>query len=239
MKLIQETKQIIRRLILGHNISTYYFSQSGEDAIIQNIFSSKLSNKEPGFFIDIGAFHPQHHSNTNLLYINGWSGINIDPRPGSMRLFNKYRKRDINLEIGVSDKKEKLIYYFIDDNSPMNSFSRSNLEKLGMLKRVKQEILIDVYPLNEILNKYLPNNQQIDLINIDAEGYEFKILKSLDWNKYCPKVIIVEMEASSLLDVINNDVSKFFFALNYEIAAKTVLLKNLGSVIFVHNSFNY
>ena len=74
------------------------FSQNGEDSVLLRIFD----NKNDGFYVDIGAFHPICYSNTYALYKKGWRGINIDATPGSMFLFNKIRPRDINIETGIS-----------------------------------------------------------------------------------------------------------------------------------------
>ena len=57
-----------------------------------------------GYYVDIGAHHPVKYSNTYLLWLNGWSGINIDPLPNVMALFDKYRPKDINLNIVIQKK---------------------------------------------------------------------------------------------------------------------------------------
>ncbi|MFM5955986.1 MAG: FkbM family methyltransferase, partial [Dolichospermum sp.] len=72
--------------------------------------------------MDIGAHHPQRFSNTYYFYLKGWSGINIDAMPGSMKIFDDLRPLDINLEIPISDKSEILTYYEFDEPA-LNSFS--------------------------------------------------------------------------------------------------------------------
>lgn len=230
-------KQKIRKLILGHDINNYFFSHSGEDAILQNIFSRKLSNKEKGFYIDVGAFHPTSSSNTYLFYINGWTGINIDACPGSMQAFNKTRKKDINLEIGITNSSEELTYYFIDKESSMNSFSKDHLQDIGMLKLVKKEIPVKTYKLSEVLDKYMPKNQAIDFLSIDVEGFDKEVLDSNNWGKYRPKVIVIELHARTLNDVLNNQTTKYLQELNYSVWGKTVILNNISSVIFIDDDY--
>lgn len=77
---------------------TKSYSQEGEDLLLSRIFG----DKKDGFYIDVGAHHPFRFSNTYLLYKRGWRGINIDAMPGSMKLFNRFRPRDINIECGVA-----------------------------------------------------------------------------------------------------------------------------------------
>ena len=54
-----------------------------------------------GFYIDVGIHHPYRFSNTVNFYQNGWRGINIQPTPGVIRLFNIFRRCDININIGI------------------------------------------------------------------------------------------------------------------------------------------
>ena len=89
---------------LSYGVRAY--SSEGEDLILKRIFDKK----KKGVYIDVGAHHPFRVSNTYLLYKRNWTGINIDPLPGSKALFNKHRPKDINLEIGVSVVKQQLTY---------------------------------------------------------------------------------------------------------------------------------
>ncbi len=92
-------KQVVNKLIEFKNnyLSEYAiksYSQEGEDMILARLFE----NQQNGFYIDVGAHHPQRFSNTYFFYKKGWRGINVDAMLGSMKLFNKIRSRDINIE---------------------------------------------------------------------------------------------------------------------------------------------
>lgn len=94
------------------------FSQEGEDLILHRLFQDYehiTKTKLEGFYIDVGAHHPIRFSNTFSFYVKGWSGINIDPTPGGMEAFRNIRPRDVNLELAVSDKKEKLKFYLFEE----------------------------------------------------------------------------------------------------------------------------
>lgn len=235
----KKIKQILRKFVLGHDIDNYFFSQSGEDAILQKIFSKKLEKKETGFYIDVGAFHPYSSSNTYLFYLNGWRGINIDAYPGSMKLFNKYRPKDINIECGVNNQSGKFTFYTFNNQPDMNSFSIEHLSQIGMENRIDKKIEIDTYPLKDILNKHLSENQEIDFINIDAEGYDYTILASNNWEKWRPKAIAVELPVKTIADIMENLSAKFLFELGYEVSGKTVILDRLSTVIFTDKHLRF
>ncbi len=164
------------------------FSQFGEDLLINDII-----NKDKGFYIDVGAFHPIQSSNTYFFYKKGWNGINIEPRVGSKELFDKYRPKDINLECGISDVQGKLKY---------KSFSEGRYNRMeeadDNLGNSDNSYNINVKTLESILNEVLTSQTQIDFISIDVEGMELKVLKSLDINKYKPELIVVEDHSFSI-----------------------------------------
>lgn len=209
-----------------------YYSQGGEDIILLNIFKHLVRVKE-GFYVDAGAFHPYKYSNTALLYEQGWRGINIDPCPGCMELFEKERPGDINLEIGVSNKEETLTYYEIEGRPAANSFSPEFLKATGNFQNIARETPIKTKTLEQILDKHLPEGKSIDLLNVDVEGYDYQVLSSNDWKEYRPKVIIVELNSKTFEEVLNSQIIKFMKALNYGLVAKTVVLPPIASVFLV------
>lgn len=117
-----DIKRRAQQMLLGYHSYAPSFSSAGEDMILRHIIGS---DKRNGFFVDVGAYHPTLFSNTYFFYLNGWRGINIEARPGSKALFDRVRPRDTNLELGISRNRGELTYYFIGDDSTMNS-SRAN-----------------------------------------------------------------------------------------------------------------
>ncbi len=219
------TPPIIKRfyehnLIQKHKIELEYanlsYSQEGEDLILQRIFEGK----NDGFFVDVGAHHPKRFSNTYLFYKRGWQGINIDPMPKVMDLFNKIRPKDINLEVGISDKEENLTYHIFNEPA-LNTFSEAEAKKKDGLSNYKvvEKKKIKVLRLEDILDKYLPKNQEIDFFSIDVEGLDMQVLKSNNWDKYRPKVVLAEALDKS--NVIPAELKEFMYTVNYTFFAKT------------------
>ena len=78
----------------------------------------------------------------------------------------------------------------------------------------------------------LPKDQEIDFLSIDVEGLDFMVLKSNDFKKYKPKVILIEILGSSLKDIEKNEISEYLKQYDYSIYAKAV-----NTVIFVSDRF--
>ena len=195
------------------------YSQEGEDMVLRRLFEKQKT----GFYVDVGAHHPKRFSNTYFFYKLGWSGINVDAMPGSMTAFNRIRPRDINIEKPVSNKKQLLTYYAFNEPA-LNGFSKELSEERDgkgsyFVKFTKD---IETSTLEEILDDNLPKVQSIDFLSIDVEGLDFNVLKSTNLEKYHPKVILVEILNSSLVDIQVNEIYKFLTDAGYELYAKAV-----------------
>lgn len=199
--------------------STRSYSQDGEDMILKSFYEDRKNYK--GYYIDIGAHHPFRFSNTCYFYNKGWSGINIEPTPNLFKHFKKHRKRDINLNIGICDKKG-LLTFFLFNESALNSFDKElSLSRENNNYKIVGKQEIEVERLDSVLDNYLPKNQKIDFLTIDVEGLDFEVLKSNNWSKYKPDHILIESNLS--LDNINdNDIYTFLNSLGYQLIAQTL-----------------
>ena len=173
------------------------FSQQGEDVVLDCLFQGKTG----GFYVDVGAHHPQRFSNTCLLHGRGWRGINIDATPGSMEPFRRLRPQDINLECGVSEQAKTLAFHLFNEPA-LNGFSAElSKERDGVGHfRLISTIPVPSRPLRELLAEHLPSGQRIDLLNVDVEGFDLEVLRSNDWTKYRPTIVIAEEILSFEID---------------------------------------
>jgi FkbM family methyltransferase len=165
-----------------------YYSQWGEDIVLSGLFA----DQQEGFYVDVGAYHPMHYSNTHLLYKKGWRGINIDPNPSSIALFNMHRGRDVNLNYGVSREAGEHPY-FIFNHQSCNTFSEAQkelMQKKSFIRHIETKP-IPCVPLQQILDTHAKDTR-IDFLNVDVEGMSMEVLQSLDWKKQSPRVICVE-----------------------------------------------
>ncbi len=200
--------------------------------IIRHILGS---DKQTGFYVDVGAYHPSQGSNTYFFYCYGWQGINIEARPGSKALFDKVRPRDINLEIGISPHKGELTYHVIDEASPMNSFSKEFIDKMRLSHLVKYEVKVPAIPLLEVLESYISPNKTIDFMSVDVEGYDLYVLKSNDWNRFRPNLVIVE---DSCIDPLKSEIVTFMSSVGYTVCAQnTIVLDVVSEYFFIEESY--
>lgn len=215
-------KLLLKNLFVTMNLDIYKqvsYSQEGEDLILKRFFDGK----QDGFYVDVGAHHPFRFSNTHAFYKEGWSGINIDPMPGSMRTFSRIRKRDINLEVGISDCKGEQTYFLFDEPA-LNGFDEklSHFRDINTQYKLMGKQQVKTYPLAFILEKYLPEGKSIDFLSIDVEGLEEEVLDSNDWECFRPHVILVEIREKTLESLEKDPIFRKLKSLRYCLYAKTV-----------------
>ena len=212
------------------------YSYGGVDLLILDIFK----NQKKGYYLDIGCAHPIKNNNTYLLYRKGWNGINIDLDKENIDLFNSYRKRDFNVTAAVSDKEGETDLYFYHNKSALNTISKQNADfqkaDISSIKKIKTQ------SINKILENSPYKDQKIDFLSVDVEGSELDIFKNFDFNKYSPKVIVVEFLDLSLkkLEIKNLNINNIIRSEIFElIQSKGYTLANVlhSDLIFIKNSF--
>ena len=183
-----------------------HYGEFGEDILINRI----LKNIKTGRYVDVGCYHPFKGSLTLQLYKRGWRGINIDLSKSSIDLFNLVRKKDINLNIAVSDFNGQTNYF---ENSPINQ--QNSLIKSDDNQKI---IKTDCKNLNFILeeNKF----EKFEYLNVDVEGTENNVIKGIDFNKYRPILITVENNNLHIKDYIQSDVYKILTENNFTFISK-------------------
>ena len=179
----------------------------GEDLIIEDL----TKNIKNGFYVDAGCYHPLHLSNTYLLYKRSWNGINIDISEFSIKLFNYLRPNDVNINSAVSNMEKEISFYYQKKLSQLSTIKKaiSNERMQGNIKEKKIKSL----KLNSILNQSKFKNRQIDFLNIDVEGADFEVLKSLDFTIYEPKIICIEIMEKNIFE---SEIYNFLRDINYK-----------------------
>jgi FkbM family methyltransferase len=148
------------------------YSQDGEDLLAQRILDATR-----GTYLDIGSGHPVFNSNTYLFYLLGWSGIAVDPNPKLTEMWIKERARDTFINSAFHPFKNQVAYFMHPDLPELNSTSKPPLFSSGYETETKalKTIKVPTVSAEEIASI----SKKFDLLNIDTEGMESDIMKSL------------------------------------------------------------
>ena len=205
------------------------YSQCGEDVIIGHIL--RIFNKNKISYLDIGTNHPKIFNNTYLFYINGGTGMCVEPNPILCKKISSQRQRDSCLNMGISTYTSDAMDFYMMDVDTLSTFSKDDAEKLQQSGNYKivDTIKVPVININELMNNNF--NSAPDLVSIDVEDLNEEIVKSIDFT-IRPLIFCVETLAFGNSNVGKKieSVRQHFLDNDYFIYADTYI-----NTIFVDN----
>jgi FkbM family methyltransferase len=161
------------------------YSINREDVYLNRLFGEQAA----GFFVDVGAAHPMFENDTKALYDRGWNGINIEPNAEFFDLLAAERPRDRNLNMAVSGSTGELTFYQVVGTG-LSTVDVGEAERA----RGKGFEVIERRVATDTLGHILEASgaTAIDILKVDVEGSELRVLQSNDWARFRPRVILVE-----------------------------------------------
>jgi FkbM family methyltransferase len=171
------------------------YAQMGEDLVLYCLLRDGMKIERPTY-VDIGAADPIDTSNTYLLHQSGGHGVLVEPNPAYQERLHLHRPHDVILEAGVGVTDESKAEYYVIRDAPMrNTFSRDDVELLR--KRVGHDVIervmtMPLISINRVIAEHL--GAAPDLLSTDVEGLDLAILRTLDFEKYRPAVVIAETQ---------------------------------------------
>jgi FkbM family methyltransferase len=184
---------------------------------VRNIIDRCFRNGEV-FFVQIGS---NDGLNNDPLYKAAhenekWRGILIEPVPQIFeRLKVNYRNqpRFIYENLAISATIGPKTFYYVDQSAKdfipdlpewfdqLGSFDREHILKHldGKLEPFVRTLDVRSEPFDSLLLKH--GVDHVDLIHIDAEGYDWEILSQIDFDNIQPKLVIFEHKHLSPADL--------------------------------------
>lgn len=191
------------------------YSKSGEDILLTRLLP------ERGMYVDVGAHKPRKGNNTYLLYTRGWRGVTIEPNKKWNWEYKFFRRRDIHLNCGVGSVREARDFYMFPKNT-LNTFDNGKASGIEKKKTWVPHIeKIEVRTLKDILDEYKISPE---LLCVDTEGLDLDVLKSNDWGRYKPKIVVVE-DNDFKPEMVGGKVYEFMKSVGYELSS--VVINNL------------
>lgn len=181
----------------------YVFKNTNQSPWIVDVYNGLLPFKNDGYLVEIGVGHtilgidkesPKNianfercSSNTADLLDIGWSGIYVDPVKEYCEEAEISHKQNLDrlkiLNFGASNEEGEF-ELFLGDSFVPNQYGTMGYEWIG--RKIK------VYKTSDIL---LENNapKEIDIMSIDVEGFEEKVINGIDFTLHKPKILVIEI----------------------------------------------
>jgi FkbM family methyltransferase len=212
---------------LLRKIKNISYSKEGEDLQLNKL----LQNRFDGYFVDIGCWHPIKASNSYFFYLKGFNGICIDPNPELVKLYQTIRPRDKFFNYGIGENIDYLSYYEFDESS-MNTFDLDFIKNHKLENRILRKSKIEIVTLEFVLEESKIPHDKIDFFDIDVEGFDLNVLKTNNWNKYRPKIVLIESD-TSFHSQKNSEINIFLEDKGYECVAKIVQKNHFGNAFYL------
>lgn len=212
------------------------YSQYGEDMVIRSYydkigyFKGIYVNPEKSVVLDIGSYRPIVLSNSFYFYRKGFTCINVDATPGSKAVFDSTRPRDINVEVAVGLKDGTGTFYSFGTPSVWNTMDAESAAFAVKSTNVAPEMHnVQIQRIETILDMYI-KDCNLEMLFIDVEGVDFQVLQSNNFEKYRPRVILIEASHLNPSEITTNPISTYLQALDY-----TLYSWIAPSLMFVRN----
>ncbi len=164
------------------------YAQNYEDVLLWRA----LGSVGHGFYIDVGAFHPDDDSVTRAFHDRGWTGINIEPASSLFRRFASARPRDVNLRCAVGAAAGTTSLHVVHDTG-LSTTDQGYAAALGAQGFASQAEQVEVRTLADICRAHAPAD--IHFLKIDVESAERAVLEGADFTRYRPWIVLLEAVA--------------------------------------------
>jgi hypothetical protein len=200
------TGYVVRPKILNESAATWSRTLSGpyfqlpRTCQIENLAGIYLGffGEQPGNLLEIGGYDGFTYSNSWGLFDRGWSGWVVEP----IQDYANQAKKNLNRFSGVKVvnaaigkfKTNGIIHvlgpYSSIIEEQVKSVSNSTWHTGDKIVRQKEVKIITLDDL--IQEQNIPKH--LNLLIVDVEGYELEIFSQIDFKKFRPSMIIVELK---------------------------------------------
>jgi len=161
------------------------YAQNHEDVVLARAFEGLAA----GFYIDVGAMHPDETSVTKHFYERGWSGINIEPAEVFHAQLVAARPRDTNLRVALGAEPGRAVLHRVGTTG-LSSLDPTAVDTAERHGEPVVEETVEVTTLAEVCRRHVRG--EIDFLKIDVEGFEEQVIRGGDWKTFRPRVVVVE-----------------------------------------------
>lgn len=162
------------------------YSQWGEDILVLEFFG----DRGHGAFFEAGAYHPTFISQTYLLECHGWSGVLVEALPDLQNQFALLRPNSklVHKALGEPERAGQMLSFVVPADGNM---SEARLLRQGEKSQDNSKVrAVEMTTISAVLED--AEIKDLDYLSLDIEGNELAAFRGLDFDRWKPKLILVE-----------------------------------------------
>jgi FkbM family methyltransferase len=187
------------------------YAQNREDVLLWRA----LRDVEAGFYIDVGAAHPQHDSVTLAFYERGWRGINIDPEPANIAALQAARPCDVNLRFALAAAAGSARFHRFPDTG-WSTLDARIAALHAAHGHQPEEWVVETQTLAAICERHVTGD--IHFLKVDVEGSEAQVIAGGDFGRFRPWIVVVEATVPGSSEPVPRDWESTLIAAGYKLA---------------------
>lgn len=174
------------------------FSQHGEDLLIADHLMNR-PGKPRGIYIDAGCFDPVRFSNTRLLSLHGWHGINVDAGTDVIQKFKLCRPEDENVCAALSDRESDMVLRGAIGHPGRRLVQAEGENGSPGAESVRTTTLAAIFGASRF------RDEPVDLLDIDCECHDIEVLRGFPFAVTRPLLVCVEAHTRTEADGLENE----------------------------------
>ncbi|CAB3364700.1 Hypothetical predicted protein [Cloeon dipterum] len=184
------------------------------------IFSTLLKNKKNGFFVDCGAFDGEHGSvSMGFERDFNWTGLLVDAGPsGIQKIMMKSRKAWFAPTCMSTQRKSMIVTF--EERGMQSRIAQGGSDHTGPVVR---SLCLPFHTMMQAMGV-----SKVDLFNLDVEGMELPILKTIDFNLVPVDAMVIEHFNNN--ETVRNEIKRIMEENGFRF-----YLENTYDYLFIHS----
>jgi FkbM family methyltransferase len=164
------------------------YAQNGEDVVLWRA----LKHVERGRYVDVGANDPRQDSVSQAFYDRGWRGIDVEPVAELAEALRRERPDDVVSQTAVTDRGGAEVVLHEVPGTGLSTLSPGIAESHAERGYGTRQTTVPASTLDDLLDAAGWAGLDIHFLNIDVEGAEREVLRSVDLRRWRPWVLVIE-----------------------------------------------
>jgi FkbM family methyltransferase len=151
-----------------------------------------------GFYVDVGGGHPVADNVTYWFYLQGWSGLVVEPQESLWERYRALRPRDTAVCSLVGRRSGEADFHVVERFHGLSTMVEHHARQAERFGAAYATVRRPVATLAQLCEAH--GVARIDVLKVDVEGAEADVFAGADWARWRPRVIVAEAIAPNAPD---------------------------------------